>query len=104
MNMKRFVAKCLSLPILAIAFAAHAQTVPFDLEIGYRWLDLKGSNEMYRTQINERGGLIHPIAITRRNELIAGERRLLAWQLPECRFHDHPIPGLEVQNWLRDPL
>lgn len=19
-------------------------------------------------------------------------------------FHDHPIPGLEVQNWLRDPL
>ena len=55
MNMKRFVASCLSLPILAIAFAAHAQTVPFDLEIGYRWLDLKGSNEMYRTQINERG-------------------------------------------------
>ena len=58
MNMKRFVAKCLSLPILAIAFAAHAQTVPFDLEIGYRWLDLKGDNGMYRTQINERPGLL----------------------------------------------
>jgi hypothetical protein len=58
MMMKRFVANCLSLPILAIAFAAHAQTVPFDLEVGYRWLDLKGSNEMYRTQINERGGLL----------------------------------------------
>ncbi|MEO8033528.1 MAG: hypothetical protein ABI837_03795, partial [Acidobacteriota bacterium] len=58
MNMKRFVANCLSLPILAIAFAAQAQSVPFDLEVGYRWLDLKGSNAMYRTQINERGGLL----------------------------------------------
>jgi hypothetical protein len=58
MNMKRFVANFLSLPILAIAFAAHAQTVPFDLEAGFRWLDLKGSSEMYRTQINERGGLL----------------------------------------------
>src|SRR3954447_6139729 len=55
MNMKRFVANCLSLPILAIAFAAQAQSVPFDLEVGYRWLDLNGSSQMYRTQINERG-------------------------------------------------
>jgi len=58
MNMKRFVANCLSLPILAIAFAAHAQSVPFDLEVGYRWLDLDGSSQMYRTQINERAGLL----------------------------------------------
>jgi hypothetical protein len=58
MNMKRFVANCLSLPILAIAFAAQAQSVPFDLEAGYRWLNLKGSSPMYRTQINERGGLL----------------------------------------------
>ena len=59
MNMKRFVANCfLSLPILAIAVAANAQMVPFDLEIGYRWLDLNGSSQMYRTQINERGGLL----------------------------------------------
>jgi hypothetical protein len=58
MNMKRFVAHCLSLPILAIAFAAQAQSVPFDLEIGFRLLDLNGSNSMYRTQINERGGLL----------------------------------------------
>ena len=58
MNMKRFVASSLSLSIMGFAFAAHAQTVPFDLEIGYRWLDLKGSNGMYRTQVNERGGLL----------------------------------------------
>src|SRR4051794_36209205 len=58
MNMKRFVANCLSLPIMVIAFAAQAQSVPFDLEVGYRWLDLKGSSQMYRTQINERDGLL----------------------------------------------
>src|SRR5256885_8421111 len=58
MNMKRFVANCLSFSIMAFAFAAQAQTVPFDLEIGYRWLDLKGNDGMYRTQINERGGLL----------------------------------------------
>src|SRR5436309_7882799 len=58
MNMKQFVANRLPLPILAIAFAAHAQSVPFDIEAGYRWLNLKGSSEMYRTQLNERGGLL----------------------------------------------
>jgi hypothetical protein len=58
MNMKRFVANWLSLPILAIAFTAQAQVVPFDLEIGYRWLNLKGDSGMYRTQINERNGLL----------------------------------------------
>ena len=56
--MKRFVANSLSFSIMAFAFAAQAQTVPFDLEIGYRWLDLKGSDGMYRTQINEREGLL----------------------------------------------
>lgn len=58
MNMKRFVATCLSIPILAIAFAAQAQTVPFDLEAGYRWLDLKGDSGMYRSQINEQSGFL----------------------------------------------
>ncbi|MEA2165489.1 MAG: hypothetical protein QOK37_3616 [Thermoanaerobaculia bacterium] len=58
MNIKRFVANWLSLPILAIAMTAQAQVVPFDLEIGYRWLNLKGDQGMYRTQINERSGLL----------------------------------------------
>jgi hypothetical protein len=58
MNMKRFVASSLSLPILAIALAANAQVVPFDLEVGFRFLNLKGDEGMYRTQINERGGLL----------------------------------------------
>ena len=58
MNMKRFVANWLSLPILAIAITAQAQVVPFDLEVGFRWLNLKGDDGMYRTQINERNGLL----------------------------------------------
>lgn len=44
--------------LLFVAFAAHAQPVPFDLELGYRSLSLSGSSGMYRTQINERSGLI----------------------------------------------
>ncbi len=56
--MKRIVTTCLSAALLAIAFSARAQSLPFDLEIGYRWLDLKGSENMYRSQINERSGLL----------------------------------------------
>src|SRR4051812_16686684 len=47
--------------LLIFAAAAHAQTNPFDVEAGYRWLDLKGSSGMYRTQINGRGGFPPPI-------------------------------------------
>lgn len=41
-----------------IASAAAAQSIPLEVEIGYRWLDLGGSNAMYRTQINERAGFV----------------------------------------------
>ncbi len=44
---------CLAL----LAIAAHAQT-PVDVEVGYRWLSLSGNSDMYRTQINERDGLL----------------------------------------------
>jgi len=56
--MKRILTASLSAVLMAIAFSAQAQSVPFDLEIGYRWLDLKGNDDMYRTQINERNGLL----------------------------------------------
>ena len=57
--MKRlFTATALFTALLAIPFSAHAQSIPFDLEIGYRWLDLKGNEDMYRTQINERSGVL----------------------------------------------
>src|SRR5262249_286154 len=51
------------LPLLLIAAAARAQTVPpaipIDVEIGYRWFDeLAGNRGMYRTQIDEQSGLL----------------------------------------------
>lgn len=48
----------LPLALLLIAGAAHAETLPLNLEIGYRWLDRSGNDFMYRTQINERSGLL----------------------------------------------
>ena len=44
--------------ILFLAAAASAQTIPVDFEAGLRLLDLHGSDDMYRTQINERGGFL----------------------------------------------
>src|SRR5258708_35637362 len=44
--------------LLVLTVAAQAQTNPFDVEAGYRWLDLKGNSGMYRTQINEREGFL----------------------------------------------
>lgn len=41
-----------------VALTAHAEVIPFDVEVGYRWLDLSGNEDMYRTQINERSGLL----------------------------------------------
>jgi N6-adenosine-specific RNA methylase IME4 len=42
--------------------------------------------------INDRGGLIQPIVISPDNELIAGARRLAAWQNLKCVFNRDPIP------------
>jgi hypothetical protein len=41
----------------AAAFAG-AQTVPLDVELGFRFLDLTGSKDMYRSQIDERQGFL----------------------------------------------
>lgn len=41
-----------------LATGAFAQSVPVDIEIGYRWLDLDGSEGVYRTQINEEDGFL----------------------------------------------
>jgi hypothetical protein len=40
------------------AAAARAQTIPFDLEIGYRFLSVSGSEDSYRSQIDERQGFL----------------------------------------------
>jgi hypothetical protein len=35
-----------------------AEALPLDLEVGYRWVDVTGNDQMYRTQINDRPGLL----------------------------------------------
>jgi hypothetical protein len=55
----------LFLPVVLLALGASAQTIPIDIEIGYRWLDLDGSEDMYRSQINEdSGALIRSFTLT----------------------------------------
>jgi hypothetical protein len=55
--MRRFV-MCMSLPMLLLAGAARAETIPFNLEVGYRWVDVSGNEGVYKSQINEESGLI----------------------------------------------
>jgi hypothetical protein len=38
--------------------AALAQTIPVDVEVGYRFVNVDGNEQMYRTQVNEREGLL----------------------------------------------
>jgi hypothetical protein len=45
--------------LLLFALAAGAQTtVPVEVEVGYRWTDVTGNEDLYRTQINEESGLV----------------------------------------------
>jgi hypothetical protein len=52
--------------VLGSAFAAvllgsgvlGAQAIPLDLEVGYRFVDVSGNEQMYRTQINDRQGFL----------------------------------------------
>ena len=59
MRSRKF-AQWLSLPLLMVgALAVQGQTTtPYDVEIGFRTLKVNGNEDMYRTQINERSGLL----------------------------------------------
>lgn len=55
----RFLA--LAGPLLLTAVGLGAQTVPtipVDIELGYRWVNVTGNEQMYRTQVNDRQGLL----------------------------------------------
>ncbi|HEX2800185.1 MAG TPA: hypothetical protein VHQ44_11005, partial [Thermoanaerobaculia bacterium] len=43
---------------LGSAGVARAQAIPFDIEVGYRFLDVIGNEQAYRSQINEREGFL----------------------------------------------
>src|SRR5512143_3955853 len=47
-----------ALLLLIAAGPATAQTVPLELEFGYRFLNLDGNMDEYRSQINEREGFL----------------------------------------------
>src|SRR5215467_15816597 len=38
--------------------AMQGQSVPVDVEVGYRFLDISGNEDMYRIQINDRPGFL----------------------------------------------
>ena len=40
------------LPALLFCVAAAAQDVPLDVELGYRWTDVTGNDEMFKSQID----------------------------------------------------
>ena len=44
------------LPALLLAGAAVAQDVPLDLEVGYRFTEVTGNDEMFKNQIDEESG------------------------------------------------
>ena len=44
--------------LLAGASSLRAQAIPLDLEVGYRWVSVSGNEQMYRTQINDRPGVL----------------------------------------------
>lgn len=52
------------LPLLLAAAAGllaaglGAQSIPVDVELGYRFVDVTGNDQMYRTQINDRPGVL----------------------------------------------
>ena len=48
----------ITIPLLLLAAAAQAEFIPFSAEIGYRWTSVNGNDLLYRTQINERSGLL----------------------------------------------
>jgi N6-adenosine-specific RNA methylase IME4 len=85
-----------------------------EIIVGERHRKEYGELRALAQSISDRG-LLHPIVITPQNDLICGERRLRAWQLPECRFNDQPIPvtvididsvvaGEHDENNLRKPF
>lgn len=44
--------------LLLSATVLRAQAIPVDVELGYRWVDVSGNDQMYRTQINDRPGVL----------------------------------------------
>ncbi len=44
--------------LVGAAASLGGQAIPVDIELGYRWVDVSGNDQMYRTQINDRPGVL----------------------------------------------
>src|SRR5262245_24401705 len=58
MTRSRSLAFFLAVAGVTYARATHGQSFPVDVEVGYRWLDISGNEDMYRSQINDRPGFL----------------------------------------------
>jgi hypothetical protein len=54
----RTICKLLFLPGALLATPLYSQTVPLDVEVGFRVVRVSGDSDEYRTQINERPGIL----------------------------------------------
>ena len=55
---RRLLAAAAGAALFAGAEALSGQALPLDLEVGYRFVDVNGNEQMYRTQINDRQGFL----------------------------------------------
>jgi hypothetical protein len=58
MRSERIAAFLLGAVLLLAPTGASGQAIPLDLEIGYRFVDVDGNRDMYRSQINDREGIL----------------------------------------------
>jgi hypothetical protein len=58
MRPERIAAFLLGATLFLAPAGASGQAVPLDLELGYRFVDVNGNRDMYRSQINDREGIL----------------------------------------------
>jgi hypothetical protein len=58
MRPERIAVFLLGAVLLLVPTGASGQAIPLDLEIGYRFVDVDGNDDMYRSQINDREGIL----------------------------------------------
>lgn len=56
--MRRIIVSFALLAAAGGAARLSAQAIPVDVELGYRFVDVTGNDQMYRTQINDRPGVL----------------------------------------------
>jgi hypothetical protein len=55
---RRFATCALAASLALGGASLSAQSFPLEVELGYRWIDVSGNEDMYRTQINDREGFL----------------------------------------------